>query len=451
MTGRRIVGLATLCFIACASSGHTRAATDGNDKASEKTDWPGFLGLERNSKSSETNILKDWSNGKLKIKWQTDVGWGYSMCSVAEGRLFQFDAIGKKSRLRCLEARSGKLIWEYSYDFEYQDTYGFDNGPRASPIVDGNRVYIHGVAGRLSCLDVETGRLVWQVECNEQFGVVQNFFGVGSSPAILNDYLVVMIGGSPPKDQKSPRLDTIGPNGTAIVVFDKNDGTIIHRFGNDLASYSSIQFYREGSKTRGLAWLRNNLMGFDIENGTVLWKTPYRARKYESVNATTPVVSGDKIFISESYGPGSALFQLENGQPKIVWNDNNPRQRSLATHWNTPVLHEGFLYASHGENTNGAEIRCVELSTGQVQWKKRGFGRSSLTFIDGHLIVMDERGKLVLIQASPKAFNQVTEYTDPDGRMLPVQYPCWSAPVISDGLLFVRGKRRLIGLELKPK
>ncbi len=413
-------------------------------------DWPSFLGPLRNSRSAETGILTDWSAGKLKILWQRELGKGYSLGSTSRGRYFQLDAIGDECRLRCLNERTGQAIWEFRYQFEYQDLYNFDDGPRTTPVIDENRVYIFGVEGMLHCLDWEDGKVIWSVDTQRKFGVVQNFFGVGSTPAVHGEHLIVMIGGSPEEDQQLPpnSLDRVSSNGTAIVVFNKHTGDVLHQFGDDLASYSSIQLYRDADKMYGLGWLRNNLMGFDFETGRTLWSFPYRARKYESVNAMTPVVQGTQLFLSESYGPGAILLDLSQGEPQVVWRDSNVRQRSLATHWNTPVLHEGKLYGCHGENRNGAELRCVDWDTGQVHWKERGFARSSVTWIDGHLVVLDENGRLALVKASADSFQLVTEYTDPSSGRLPIRYPCWAAPVISNGRLFVRGKEKLVCLQL---
>ena len=420
-------------------------------KAQSKTDWPGFLGPNRDSRSPETGILTDWSGGKLKTVWEAEVGLGYVIGSVSEGRFFQFDAVDQTCRVICRDAKSGKVLWTHAYEFKYKDLYGFDNGPRATPLVDNGKVYTFGVAGTINCLDAESGDLIWKSETNEQFSVVQNFFGVGSSPLIVGNYLLVMVGGSPKEDLKKngKGVDGVSPNGTAIVVFDKMSGKVVRKFGDDLASYSSLQTYEKGGKRFGVAWLRENLIGFDFEAGKVMWSFPYRARRYETVNASTPVVDGTKIFVSESYGPGSLLLDVGGDQPEVIWRDTNPRNRALALHWNTPVLHDGFLYASHGEGAR-AELRCVEFATGEVKWKQKGYGRASITLVDNKLVVLDEQGKLLLLNANPEKFELVTNYQAAGNNGLPLTKPCWSAPVIADGMLYVRGKEKILCLKLIP-
>ena len=415
------------------------------------SDWPGFLGIARDSKSTETGILKDWSAGKLKTAWSIDAGKGYVLGAVAEGNFFQFDAIDKNCRLICRDAATGEEKWKFEYPFQYKDMFEFDEGPRATPLVNDKRVYIYGVEGMLHCLDTSDGSVIWKKNVSREFGVVQNFFGVGSTPIIHDRYLIVMVGGSPAEDQNPTggRLDSISPNGTAVVVLDKKTGEVLHKLGDDLASYSSVQLYKNENEMFGVAWLRANVIGFDFRTGNQLWSHRYRARRYETVNAATPVVQGSEILLSESYGLGSILLDVSENKPKIVWNDSNPRKQSLASHWNTPVLHEGCFYACHGSGRANSEIRCIDWKTGEVKWGERGYGRSSLTYVDGHFIVLDENGELLLIKASPEKFELVTKYRDQMDEKLPIEYPCWAAPIVANGMLYVRGKNKIVCLKVK--
>ena len=412
-------------------------------------DWPGFLGGRRDGRSSQTSIRKDWSNGNLPVVWKRKLGAGYSLGSSYQGNYYQLDAEGNSCRLFCLNEQTGKEVWNFQYAFEYRDMYGFDNGPRCTPIIDDGLVYIFGVTGMLHCLNAKSGELVWKVDTQKRFGVVQNFFGVGSTPMVSGEQLIVMVGGSPKSDQaKGNRLDEVSPNGSGVVVFNKRTGQVLHQLIDDLASYASINLYRDKQAVRAVAWMRENLVGIDIENGRQLWKYRFRARKYESVNASTPVINGSQVMVSESYGPGTVVLDVADDQPKVVWKDKNRRSRSLATHWNTPVLHQGFVYACNGEGRANTDIRCVEWKTGKVSWKKPGYGRASLTYVDDHFVVLDEKGELLLIKADPTKFQLVTKYSDTNGERLPLKYPCWAAPVISNGLMFVRGKDELICLKL---
>ena len=196
---------------------------------------------------------------------------------------------------------------------------------------------------------------------------------------------------------------------------------------------------------------RGGLLTFDPKTGAKLAEFPWRARIQESVNASNPVVVGDQVLISECYGPGSALLRLGEKSLKEVWADDpDAREKSLQCHWNTPIYHDGFVYGCSGRHTSNAELRCVDWKTGKVAWTEpttRRTCRSSLTMIDGHFVCLTEYGDLVLIKVNPKEYEEVSRWPLQDS----LRYPCWASPVIAHGLLYVRGKDRLLCLELIPE
>ena len=417
-------------------------------------DWPQFLGPNRNSISDETGILTDWTDGKLKTNWTLSVGEGYAIGSVANGKYFHFDVVEgddeNLARLRCVDLETAGVEWTFSAPSKYRDLYGYDSGPRTSPLIHDGRVYIYGVEGILWCLNESTGELIWEVNTAKKFGVIQNFFGVSSCPLVYEDLLLVMVGGSPEESKKVPpgRLNLVKPNGSAIVALNRRTGEEVYRTGDDLASYSSMKLTKLNGQEVVLAWMRDSLLAFRPDNGELLFSKKWRARKLESVNASTPVVSDNKVYIGESYQKGGVVFEInESWQTKDLWSDDGKRNQSMAPHWNTPVLYEGHLYGCDGERLNGAKLRCVNFETGNVCWSVPGLGRSSVTYCDGHLVVMTERGELFLARATPEKFDRVTSY---DGEVK-FRSPCWSAPVIVDGNLIVRGKNKVVCFALKTQ
>ena len=418
------------------------------------TDWPQFLGPNRDSISTETGILKDWSDGKLKVNWTLPIGEGYAIGSVSDGKYFHFDVTkGEKenvARLRCVDLQTAKVEWTFSAPSNYVDIYGYDSGPRTSPLIHDGRIYVYGVEGMLWCLDVANGDLLWEVNTIERFGVIQNFFGVSSCPVVHKELLLVMVGGSPEESKKVPRgkLNLVKPNGSAIVALDRKTGKEVYRMGDDLASYTSLQVAEMHDQKVALAWMRDHLFGFNPDDGTELFKFKWRARKLESVNASTPVVSSNRIYIGESYKKGGVVLEIgKDWKTKVLWSDDGKRDQSLAPHWNTPVLRDGFLYGCDGEGTNNAKLNCVEFETGKVRWSAPGLGRTSATFCDGHLIVIAEYGSLFLVRATPDEFDRVTSF----GGDVKFRYPCWSAPIVADGKLIVRGKDKVACLQLKAE
>ncbi|MEM9941692.1 MAG: PQQ-binding-like beta-propeller repeat protein [Planctomycetota bacterium] len=417
-------------------------------------DWPQFLGPDGDGKSDETGIIKDWSAGNLKLLWKTSTGEGYGMGSVSNGRFFHFGRMDGKANLICLNAETGEPIWNFSYPSNYRDMYGYDSGPRASPIIDQNRVYIYGVEGMLHCLNVTDGKLIWKLDVNKKFGVIQNFFGVASSPVIFEDKIIVMAGGSPADSNQIPagRLDLVKPNGTGIIALDKLTGQLLYQTVDDLASYCSLKATRFDQSPVILAWMRGSLFGLNPQNGKPIFDFYWRARKLESVNASMPVVlPEDQIFISECYERGSVLLKRTDSGVTPIWTDQGRRDKALEAHWNTPVVDGDYLYGCSGRHSGPAELRCIHWKTGEVQWKQRGLARSSITWIDGHLVVIGELGDLVLVKANPDRYEEVTRYEPGQGEnQIEFRQPCWAAPVISHGLLYVRGKSQMACFELIP-
>ena len=413
----------------------------------EGKDWPRFLGPNQDGTSDETGIRKDWSKG-LPILWQLEVGEGYSAPTVG-GRLFLFDRLEASVRLRSLNRETGELLWQTTYSTAYEDMYGYSGGPRTSPVIDGDRVYTFGPEGRLRSQSVLDGELHWDLDTQALYGVKQNFFGVGSTPAIYGDLLIAQIGGSP-ADSPGIQTGNAKANGSGIVAFDKQSGKEVYRLADELAGYASIRLATIDQRDWALAFTRGGLVGFEPGTGKQDFFFPWRAKKLESVNAATPVVIGDRVFITESYSPGGALLQVSDGKVDVLWQDQR-RRHSLASHWATPIHVDGTLYGCSGESTGNAELRAVRLDTGEVLWKKSGLGRTSLLQVDGHFVVLGEYGELHLVEIDPKAYKSVSQWTpsDAEGEALLV-YPAWNGPVLSHGILYVRGKDRLLAVELIP-
>jgi outer membrane protein assembly factor BamB len=423
-------------------------------------DWPAFLGPNGDSTSPEKGIISPWPKAGPRIVWEKKVGIGYSVPSISRGRLFLFDRQGNRCRLRCWKAETGEELWAYDYPTDYRDQFGYNGGPRCCPVVDGDRVYAFGPDGMLLCVKVADGKLVWKVDTAANFGVVQNFFGVGSTPVVEGNSLIVQVGGSPKGSDTVP-FDQLKGNGSGVVAFDKYTGKVKWKVSDELASYSSPVLTTIGGRRWCLVFARGGLLGIDPGKGKVEFHFPWRCPDLESVNASNPVVVGDRVLITECYGPGAALLEVKGTKCKEVWTDADkaPRARSLACHWMTPVHVGGYVYGSSGRHTTGAELRCVELATGKVTWSKRGLTRSSLLLVDNHFVCLGEDGTVRLLRVNPKRYEQVSEVelkpVGRDGKQLEdepplLEYPCWAAPVLSHGLLYLRGKDRLVCLELIP-
>jgi outer membrane protein assembly factor BamB len=409
-------------------------------------DWPGFLGPTGDGVSTEKGIIAPWPKEGLRVVWERALTESYAMPSVSRGRLFLFDRVGDRARVDCLRSETGAALWSFDYPTRYRDRYGYDGGPRCCPVVNGDRVYVYGPEGMLHCLKAADGKLVWKADVVKDFGVVERLFGVGSTPVVEGDLLLVQVGGSP-EGSEDLHISALQPNGSALVAFDKYTGEVRYRVGDDLSSYASPILATIGSRRWCFLLARGGLLALDPATGKVDFHYPWRALALESINASTPVVVGDRIFLSETYGPGSALLKIKPGGCEELWTDADrpPRGKSMQCHWMTPIYVDGYLYGCSGRHEGNAELRCIELATGKVMWREPGLSRTSLLLVDNHFVCLAEDGVLRLLKVNPNQYEEVSQLSLPE-----LQAPCWAAPIVAHGLLYVRGRNRLICLELIP-
>jgi len=422
--------------------------------AAAGVDWPRFLGPTGDSKSPERGINTNWGTAGPPLVWQRALGTGYGIGAVALGRYYQFDRQGNTARLFCLDAQTGRELWKFEYPTTFEDMLGYNNGPRSSPVVDDGRVYIFGAEGMLHCLTADTGQLLWKVDTAEKFGVVQNFFGVGSTPVVEGELLLVMVGGSPRSSQDFGRfdLDRVEGNGTGIVAFDKRSGAVRYTVSDELASYASPQLATIDGRRWCFAFARGGLVAFEPASGQVDFHYPWRSRLRDSVNASTPVVVGDEVLITEAYGPGSSLLRVRPGGYDVVWRDAG-RDKALLAHMNTPIYHQGYLYGCSGRHSKESDLRCVEWKTGKVMWRRDGLYWCSLLYVDGHFVCLSENGKLRLLRATPEAYTEVAQvdYRQPPNGPPLLRLSAWAAPILAHGLLYVRDEFNLLCLRLIPQ
>jgi outer membrane protein assembly factor BamB len=439
---RRFVPLSLLLLAGCGPV--SRPSQQG-------ADWPTLGGPNGDFSSPEKGIHTTWPKAGLKKVWDVRLGLGYAPPVVATGRLFHFDRFDDTATLTARNAENGKLLWKYEYPTAYTDFYGYEPGPRACPVVDGDRVYLHGAEGMLVCVTAADGKEVWKVDTKKAYHFHQNFFGVGSVPLVVDDLLIVPVGGSPKGPRPVDLRDAKG-DGSAVVAFDKKTGAERYKFGDDLASYSSpVLATFHGQKTV-LLFARGGLIGFDPATGKERFTYKWRAKSEESVNAANPVVVGDTILLTECYEKGAVLLKVtKEFKLETAWSDaeNDRREKILLGHWCTPVADGKYVYGSSGRHESEADVRCVEWATGEVKWTRPKTRRCTLTKIDGHFLCLAEDGTLTLLKANPEKWEPVAVWDEKDNADL--RPPCWAPPVVSGGRLYLRGKGKLACYQLMEK
>jgi|GEM_PF-460813 len=446
------------------ATGEIRTTVESLWTRRQGEDWPRMLGAQFDSRSSEKGIRTQWGPKGLPLVWSKPTGIGYGNGVTSMGRFLQFDRFGGVERLNCYRAETGEPLWSWDAPVEYRDPYGYNNGPRCSPVVDGGYVYTYGVAGRLSCVQISDGKPVWTRDLNTEYRVVPNFFGVGASPVIYGDCILAMVGGSPKRSvfTRSPTVNDLpgaSPDGSAIVAFNKQTGEEVYRVGNYLASYSAPVIAKLDGVDHCIALVREGLLVFRAMDGSGEQFFPWRAAMLESVNAASPLVFDGKILISEAYEIGSAMLQWRDGKLEELWRDSGTRSsQSMRTHWNTPLLDGNILFASSGRNQPDTDLRALQLEGNErpkLRWSQRNRDRGTALIVDSHFLWLGETGKLQLIPTSAESYQVTAEMDlgsliDPnDGKPL-VDPPSWAPPVLSHGLLFIRGSDKLLCLELIP-
>jgi outer membrane protein assembly factor BamB len=385
-------------------------------------EWPQLHGPARNSVYPSTNLLSTWPKEGPRVLWQKEVGQGFAGPVSASNRVVLFHRTNDSERVECFEASSGRQIWAFNYPAAYRDDFGFDEGPRATPTIFGNRVYTYGAEGALHCLDYANGKRLWSVDCKAQFGARKGFFGIACSPLIMGGLLLLDVGGTR----------------AGIIAFDRETGKVAWQTSPSETSYSSPVAATIDGKARAFFFRREGLESVDAATGKVLWDFPWKPSIDASVNAATPIVTGDLIFISTSYGRGAALLRFGETKPEVLWSGDD----QLSNHYATSVHHQGYLYGYHGRQEHGCELRCVELKTGKLMWSVERFGAGTLMVAGRDLLLLTEKGELIKAPASPREFK-------PGARAQVLGFETRAYPALANGLFFARDKRRLVCVDLR--
>lgn len=418
-------------------------------KRTKGSDWPFFLGPKRNGKSIETGIRADWKTSPPKLLWHKKVGTGYAAPAVAKGRLLFYHRVRNnggrerfKERLTCFQSETGKELWHADFPTDYNDLNGYGDGPRSSPVVDEDRVYLLSPSGILRCLQLVDGKSVWAVDLVESFDCELPTYGMGASPVVYQNTLLVVVGS---------KSDDLAQKNSTVVAFDKSTGVFRYGVGKHLASYATPVIQNSQGRPWCFAFTQNGLLSFNPATGDSDFDFPWAANIAGCANAASPVVHDSQVFFSESYKLGGAMLRFafeKPSSPAIVWMDSRQvREKSMASHWNTPILHEGFLYGCSGRHRSDGTIKCVEWSTGRTRWQMKLGGRSSLTYIDNHFLNLTETGLLTLFRATPTGYVEAGRLDKTNTSVVPA-YPAWTAPVVARGLLYLRGKHELICYDL---
>jgi outer membrane protein assembly factor BamB len=385
-------------------------------------DWPQHLGPGRNGVYSGPALAESWGAQGPRAVWRKPVGQGFSGPVVAQGRVILFHRVGNEEVVEALDARTGAPQWRYAYATGYRDDFGFDEGPRAVPVVANGVVYTFGAEGQLHAIDLAKGTRLWSEDTMRRFKVPKGFFGAAGSPLVEDGRVLANIGGP----------------GAGIVAFDAKTGKVLWTATSDQASYSSAAGATIAGRRFALFLTRAGLLGLDPATGSIEFQRPWRARMASSVNAATPLVIGDLIFVSAQYGPGAGVLRLQGRTLTELWASDEV----LSNHYATSVHFDGHLYGYHGRQEFNPSFRAVDLRTGTVRWSEDRFRAGSVILAGNRLVIVKETGELILAAASPDRFRPIAR-----AQILPATVRAY--PALSDGYLFVRNENTLVCFDLR--
>lgn len=436
-------------------------------------DWPEFMGPQRDQTSAETGLIDTLPRSGPKLVFEKQVGTGYSAPSIRGDVMVVHHRVGEQEIVEACAATTGATIWKHAYPSSFRDPFGYNNGPRCSPLLTADRCYTLGAEGVLVCLDLKDGKVIWYRATLNDFEVPEAFFGVGSSPILENGLLIVQVGGQPNSGVVAFDAETgktvwqnVGEKtwtgvpmtawpGERTVVWSPSDPAFAKQ-----ASYCTPVTATIHGQRHLLVVTRQGLVSLDPQTGAHRFSFWFRARQDSSVNAMTPVVVGDTILISSAYfRNGSVLLRVKPTGDGVteVW-----RSLALEMHWTRPVLTGGHLYAFSGRDEPDARFRCVEYATGAVKWDRpegwpngghaklapgdkapNVFGRGSAILADGKLIALGEAGLVGLFKPNAEKLEELARWQVPK-----LTYPCWVAPALAGKRLYLRDEAWVVCYDL---
>ncbi len=378
-------------------------------------DWPAFRGPHASGISPETGINKAWKQNPPKMLWKINMrDDGFAGPCVANGMLIIIDHRGNDDSVRAVNLSNGKGVWQFKYSEPGGSNYGFS---RSTPAVKAGKVYIASRFGKIFCLSLSNGKKLWARDL-ASYSAGKPGWDYAWSPLVDGNKVIVQPG---------------GPN-AGVVALDASTGKILWQGGgNDKSGYATPVKATINGKAQYVVFTASNLIGVDANNGRILWGGAWKTN-YD-VNAATPIVIGNSVFITSGYGVGCARVGIsKSGRANFIW-----KNKEMQSHFNTPVASKGYIYGT----TDPGDLVCIDAATGRTRWRQSGFEKGGVCGVDGTIIAINGAdGDVVMVSMSPSKYQEL-------GRMKPLGGQSWTAPIVADGKLIIRNKTTLACFLLK--
>jgi outer membrane protein assembly factor BamB len=399
----------------------TPPVTDTPAPASPPPYWTDFRGPKRDGHYNERQLLAAWPATGLAPLWKQPSGAGYASFVAAAGRAFTIEQRGSDETVAAYDVMTGRELWTHAWPALFRESMGGD-GPRATPTWSGGFVYALGAEGELRCLEDATGRLVWRANILEDAAAANLPWGMAGAPLVRGDMVIVAPGGA---------------NGQSVVAYDRRTGKRVWSSSSERAGYASPMVATLAGREHLLVFTGVGLVALAPDTGERLWFHPWRTNA--DINAAQPLVVGDsRVFISSGYDVGGAVLEVVRDGDRYVahevWRNNRMKNRFASS-----VVHDGYIYG-----LDESILGCIDVATGELKWKGGRYGYGQLVRSGDRLIVLTERGDLVLVAANPDRHEELARFSALDGKT-------WNNPAVAGGILLVRNLREMAAFDLRVR
>jgi outer membrane protein assembly factor BamB len=397
------------------------AALGGAQTPAPPSEWSQWRGPNRDGISPEKGLLKEWPAAGPPRTWQTTgAGTGYSSFSSSGGRLYTIGAREDVEYVMAFDRATGRKLWETPNGRRFRNEQG--DGPRSTPTTEGDLLYAFGGSGELSCLEAATGRKIWSVNVVQKFGGSTPYWGYSESPLIVGDRIIINAGG----------------RRSSLVAVNKATGAQLWQQPGDEAGYSSPMLLNTGSLQQVVFFTGNRALAVDPRDGRLLWS--YDRASNTTANIATPIVRGNRVFVSSDYGTGAALLDV-----KAAGNIASAQEiyftREMRNHHASSVVVGDYIYGF-----SSSILTALKFDTGEMVWRNRSVGKGSLIYADQRLYLYSEQGTVGLADASPTEYRERGRF-----RIQQTGPPTWSHPIISSGRLILRDQDNVYSFDVRAK
>ena len=388
--------------------------------------WTNWMGPNYNGSLLGQELMLPPEGKEYVVEWEASVGEGWASPVMDKSSVYLHHRVGKDEIIQCLDLKTGRERWQYSYPSEYRDDFGMANGPRSTPSLSEGLIVTHGPQGFVHALRITDGALAWRRDLKKDFSSPKGFFGRCSSPLIIDNLVIFDVGG--------PKTGLV-----ALSLISGKTKWTTKPYGND---YSSPVPFFSGTEKKCLAFVREGFLAVSISSGRERFFAPFRSPINASVNASTPLVIDNLVFLSSCYEVGAGLWEYqEEGDSRGMFEKVWHKKEILDCHYSTPVFHAGNLYGFHGRQERGAVLRSVRLRDGKLNWEKKSLGSGNLIRIKNKICTLTEHGEFIVFSADPEKFSPLI-------RQQILGTGVRSHFAVSNGFLIARDQRRLVCLNL---